>query len=93
MNQGVREENQTHKNNETQKPKTKNRPTCSHLELNDALLTEAQVHALGVLHVEGALVQLRDWVVGIHEGRLLVHLPDDESGQRHARRGAHQLHR
>ena len=46
------------------------------MELDDALLGEAQVHALGVLHVEGALVQLGDGVVGLEEGLLLVHLEE-----------------
>ena len=45
------------------------------------------------LHVEGALVELGDRVVGIKDGHLLVHLADDEPGQGHPRDGAHQLHR
>lgn len=50
------------------------------LELDDALLAEAQVHPLRVFHVEGALVQLRDGVVGVQNGHLLVHFADDEPG-------------
>jgi hypothetical protein len=37
----------------------------SYLELNDSLLGQAEVHPVGVLHVESAFVKLRDWVVGI----------------------------
>ena len=36
-------------------------------------------------------MQLRDRVVGVQDGHLLVHLPDDEAGQRHPGDGAHQL--
>lgn len=50
------------------------------LELDDALLAEAQVHPLRVFHVEGALVQLRNRVVGVQNGHLLVHFADDEPG-------------
>jgi len=63
------------------------------LELDDALLREAEVHALGVLHVEGALVQLGDGIVGVEDGHLFVHFADDEPRQGHARHAAHQLHR
>ncbi len=51
--------------------------TGRRLKLDDALLREAEVHPLGVLHVEGALVQLRHRVVGVQHRRLLVHLADD----------------
>lgn len=47
------------------------------LELDDALLGEAQVHPLRVLQVEGTLVQLGHWVVCVHQGRLLVHFAND----------------
>ena len=63
----------------------------SYLELDDPLLRETQVHSVGVLHVEGALVQLRDGVVGVEDGHLLVHLADDEPGEGHARDGADEL--
>jgi hypothetical protein len=46
----------------------------SGLELDYSLLRQAQVHAFGVFHVEGALVQLRHGVVGFQQGLLLVHL-------------------
>lgn len=65
----------------------------SHLKLYDALLTETEVHAFCVLHVEGTFVKLRDRIVSIQEGCLLVHLPDDQSGQSHTRHSTHQLHR
>lgn len=67
--------------------------TRTDLELNDALLRQAQVHALSVLHVEGTLVELGHGVVGVEQRHLLVHLPDDEARQGHAGDGAHQLHR
>ena len=54
-------------------------------------MRQTEVHPVGVLHVEGALVQLRDRVVGVEDGHLLVHLPDDKPRQRHTRDGADQL--
>jgi len=64
---------------------------ATYLELNDSLLGKTEVHPVGVLHVEGALVELRHRVVGVQDGHLLVHLPDDEPGQCHAGDGADQL--
>ena len=67
--------------------------SATNLELDDPVLTKAEIHPLRLLHVEGALVQLGDRVVGIQGGHLLVHLPDDQPGQGHARDGADQLDR
>ena len=64
-----------------------------YLKLNDALLTEAKVHALRVFHVEGALVQLRYGIVRVEDGHLLVHFADDEARQGHAGDAANELHR
>ena len=61
--------------------------------MDDALLRQAEVHALRVFHVEGALVQLGDGIVGVEDGHLFVHFADDETGQGHARDAAHQLDR
>ena len=47
------------------------------LELDDLVLSEAEVHPLRVLQVEGALVKLGHRVIRPQESRLLVHLPDD----------------
>lgn len=63
------------------------------LELDDAFLTQTQVHPLRVLHVEGALVQLGNWIVRIQDGHLFVHFADDQSRKGHARHAAHQLDR
>ena len=64
-----------------------------YLELDDAFLREAEVHALGIFHVECAFVQLGDGVVGVKDGHLLVHFTDDEPRKRHSGHAAHQLHR
>ena len=57
----------------------------THLELNDTFLWKTEVHSISVLHVEGALVQLRHRIVGVQDGHLLVNFANDESGQCHAR--------
>ncbi len=53
----------------------------SNLELNDPLLWETKVHPVGVLHVERALVQLRDRIVGVQNRHLFVHLSNDQPKQ------------
>ena len=63
----------------------------TYLKLNDLILREAQVHAIGVLDVEGALVQLRNGIVGIEQYLRLVHFADDEARQGDARNRAHEL--
>lgn len=63
----------------------------THLELDDSLLREAEIHPLCVLHVEGALVELGDGIVRVQDSHLFVHLPDDEPRQGHASHAAHQL--
>lgn len=51
------------------------------LKLDDPFLGKAQVHALRVLQVEGTLVQLGNWVVGVQQGRLLVDFSNDLIGK------------
>lgn len=47
------------------------------LELNDAILRQAQVHAIGVLQVEGALVQLRDRIDRVQDHLGFVHFANN----------------
>lgn len=62
------------------------------LELYNALLRQAQVHMIRVLHVKGALVQLRYRIVGLQTGHLFVHLANHQPRQSHSCNGAHQFH-
>lgn len=57
------------------------------MKLDDPFLGKAQVHALRVLQVEGALVELGDGVVGVEQRRLLVHFTDDLTGGEKKRDG------
>ena len=66
--------------------------TRSGLELDDFLLSEAQIHPVGVFHVERTFVKLRDGIIGVKGGHLLINLPDNEPWQGHSSNGANQLH-
>lgn len=66
--------------------------TGRRLELDDLFLRQAQVHALRVLEVERALVQLRHRIICLQQRHLFVHLPNDETRQCHSRHRAHQFH-
>lgn len=63
------------------------------LKLYDLLLGQAQVHAICVLHVEGAFVQLRHRIIGLQQRHLFIHFAYDQTRQRHARHRADKLHR